>query len=71
MVALPRHALVRWTIDGWETVTDSHTRDIEFGLHVIELEALAFAETRQIDFAIQWGDTLEWAGKDFRIAVGA
>ena len=69
MLALPRQALIRWTIDGWENVTDSHTRETELGLHVVELDALVLAEARNIDFTIQWLDTREWARKDFRIAV--
>ena len=59
---VPRHALVRWTIDGWETVTDSHTRDIEFGLHVIELEALAFAEDFARSTSPSSGAT-HWSGR--------
>lgn len=69
VLAVPRSARVRWCINGWQNLADGDTRDTGLGLHVYELDSVALAEARQIDFTFQWRDTQEWIGVDFHLDV--
>ena len=69
MIAVPSPALVRWSVDGWQTVQDTPTRDTELGLHAIELDAALLGNAGQIDFTVQWQPSGDWVGQNFHVAI--
>ena len=70
-IALPRAALVRWGVDGWQNTMDADTHDSELGLHVVELGAASLARAHQVNFTFRWRDSGEWVNEDFLISVDA
>ncbi len=68
-IALPRPALIHWGVDGWRNPADEETTATGLGLHACALDAQAFAGAHAIDFTIQWCDTRDWIGQNFRIHV--
>ena len=70
LIALPQSARVRWSVDGWRSVREDDTEPTGLGLHALELDSAPIAEAQQIDFTFRWRDTDQWAGADYRVAVG-
>ncbi len=68
-IDLPDAAMVHWTADGWETVTDSFTQDSGLGLHVVELPTDRMAPGTQIAFTWRWRGTGAWVGQDYVVGV--
>ena len=62
-------ARVRWTTDGWRTITEAETRASGLGLHVAELDTVRLAAGTRIELTYQRTAGEEWAGRNFVIEV--
>ncbi len=62
---LPEPAVVVWTSDGWQTQTETATRDSGLGLHVVEIEPAGAGVT------FTWRSVPQghWVGRNFHVAV--
>ena len=36
-IALLKPATVHWSMDGWKTASDTHTRDTKLGVHIADI----------------------------------
>jgi glucoamylase len=63
-------ALVRWSINGWETWHDCETVDSRLGVHHVDLSAGDLAQGTEIIFTFHWRESKTWEGKNFRISLG-
>jgi glucoamylase len=62
-------ALVHWTVDDWQTTTDSRSHDVDDGLHVVELPTASLAAGRVVRFTFYWPDQDRWLGEDCAVRV--
>ena len=62
-------AIVHWTVDGWETVHDTETRDTTLGVHAADLPTTALLTAACVTFTFYWPDANRWEGVDFTISV--
>lgn len=62
-------ALVHWSLDGWQTVADTATRDTGIGLHVADLPTESAPVGAQVDFTFFWPGCNRWEGRDFATGV--
>jgi len=63
-------AVVHWSADDWNTVTDAHTHDVGLGIHIVDLPTQAFSKGKQIMFTFYWPEAGHWEGTDFIVRVG-
>jgi glucoamylase len=68
-IALPQGAMVRWSVDDWQTLSDADTADTGLGLHAFELCSASIGQAERIDFTFRWRDTAQWVGSDYRVTV--
>ncbi|MDQ6612727.1 MAG: glycoside hydrolase family 15 protein, partial [Gemmatimonadota bacterium] len=61
--------MVHWSIDNWETFTDSESIQITKGLHTVELPTSAFAVGVAVTFTLYWPGELKWQGQDYVVTV--
>ena len=61
-------AIVHWTIDNWETQTDTHTKDTELGIHVADID-LRNEKSGEIKFTFFWKNEKHWENKDFMVKI--
>jgi glucoamylase len=62
-------AVVHWSANGWDTVTDSATRDTGLGLHVVDLPTGDVAPAGRLDFTFYWPLAERWEGRDYSSLV--
>ncbi|HSM76580.1 MAG TPA: glycoside hydrolase family 15 protein [Bryobacteraceae bacterium] len=62
-------ARVRWSANGWCTVSETSTRDTGLGLHIADLPTGALAEGTTIRFTFYWIEAGSWEGTDFSITI--
>jgi glucoamylase len=63
-------ARVRWTANEWATSHDDDTREIGFGIHLVDLPTQNAAHGSHIRFTFYWRDTERWEGMDFAVKIG-
>jgi glucoamylase len=63
-------AMVHWTVDGWRSCHDAHTRDTGLGEFFVDLPTDTLPPGAEIVFTFRWPEADRWEGVDFRIAVG-
>jgi glucoamylase len=70
-VELLAAARVHWKADEWATSHDDDTREIESGIHLVDLSTQNVSRGSHIRFTFYWRDTEKWEGVDFAVTVGA
>ena len=62
-------AKVHWSIDGWQNVHDSDTRDTGLGVNVFDMPTDKLESGRRIDFTFFWPDVAKWEQRDFSVVI--
>ena len=61
-------ATVRWSVDGWATMTNIQTRDTGLDMEACELPTDTLKPGSRLVFTWRWRDG-RWAGRDYEITV--
>ena len=67
-IAVLKPATVHWSLDDWNTSFDTHTRDTELGVHVVDLPTDKLPVAHPAVFTFHW-DADGWEGVDYRVIV--
>jgi glucoamylase len=70
-IELLEPALVHWSVDDWQTLEDTETRDIGLGIHVADIPVARLAPGSAVRFAFRWSLTNRWEEGDFAVRVTA
>ena len=62
-------ALLHWSFDGWNTASDSDSKDSGWNLHYTDLSTEALAPGREIVFTFMWKSSGLWEEQDFKVIV--
>jgi len=62
-------AVVHWSVDGWQTVHDTGTRDTTLGIHLVDLPTTSLQSRGRVDFTFYWPEGRRWEGVDFMVYV--
>jgi glucoamylase len=62
-------ARIHWTADEWGTIHDHDTREIGFGIHLVDLPTRNVAPGARIRFTFYWHDAERWEGIDFTVTI--
>jgi len=62
-------AVVHWSLDGWQTVHDTQTRDTGLGVYVADLPTEGLAARAKVVFTFYWPQADRWEGADFVVQV--
>jgi glucoamylase len=62
-------ATVHWTLDEWQTSHDDETREIGFGIHLVDLPTQHASPGAGICFTLYWRDAERWEGTDFAVRI--
>ena len=62
-------AVVHWSLDGWQTVHDTATRDTGLGMYVVDLPTGPLSQGGLVQFTFHWQDDDRWEGVDFTVRV--
>lgn len=68
-VELPSAALVHWSGDGWQTVTDTPTHETLFATHVADLDTAMLAAGGAVAMTFYWQREARWEGVDYRLDI--
>ncbi len=60
---------LHWSLDGWQTATDTDSKDSEIGMHLVDLDLTKTKPGDTIQFTFYWPEVSKWEGKDFTVAV--
>ena len=61
-IALLSPATIHWSMDGWTTSLDTHTRDTRLGVHVADLPTDKVPVSHEIVFTFKWDQDARWEG---------
>ena len=64
-------AIVRWTLDEWESANESHTQDSRMGVHYVDLPTDRTKSGALAEFTFHWTGNGHWEGKNFGVAITA
>jgi glucoamylase len=67
-IAVLKPATVHWSLDDWNTSFDTHTRDTELGVHVVDLPTDKLPVAHPTVFTFHW-DADGWEGVDYSVIV--
>jgi glucoamylase len=62
-------AIVHWSVDGWQSVQDTETRDTTLGVHVADLGTQRLRHGDRVDLTFYWPGEQRWEGIDFPVCV--
>jgi glucoamylase len=62
-------ALVRWTLDDWQSCEDTKTRDTGLGIHTLDLPTASLPPGSQVAFTFFWPQENRWEGTNYGVAV--
>jgi glucoamylase len=62
-------ARIHWTADDWGTSHDDDTREIGFGIHLVDLQTQNVAPGARIRFTFYWHGAQRWEGIDFTVTI--
>ena len=68
-ITLQASALIRWSVDNWQTTAERQTGDTGLGTHIADLPTSQLAAGRKVSFTIYWNDRNQWEGTDFEVAI--
>ena len=68
-VELAQSALIHWSIDNWQTTTDTHTQATIFGSHFADLALGAATRGHHLLFTFFWSDSQSWEGDNYGVEV--
>jgi glucoamylase len=67
-LVLPAPALVHWSFDGWQKLTDTDTRDL-LAVYTVDLPSDQLPVGREIVFTFYWVQEQRWEGVDYTVVV--
>jgi glucoamylase len=62
-------AIVRWSVDGWQTVHNTHTTDSGLGIHVADLTTARLTTGTTVEFTLYRTETGQWDGVNHSVTV--
>jgi glucoamylase len=62
-------AMVRWTLDGWQSFEDTNTRDTGLGIYTLDLPTASLPPGSQVVFTFFWPQENRWEGTNYGVAV--
>jgi glucoamylase len=62
-------AVVHWSLDGWQTIRDTQTRDTGLGINVADLPTESLAAGAQVVFTFYWPESDRWEGTNYEVRV--
>lgn len=62
-------AVVHWTANQWDTVSDTHTAEVGPNLHVADLTTEELPPGTRVQFTFYWPEVSRWEGEDFEFRV--
>ncbi|HEY3917285.1 MAG TPA: glucan 1,4-alpha-glucosidase [Stellaceae bacterium] len=68
-VELAQPALIHWSGDGWQTVTDTPTRESPLGTYIADLATERLAPGGAVVLTFYWQRDQRWEGSDYRLDV--
>ena len=68
-ITLQSSALIRWSVDNWQTTAELQTRDTGLGTHIADLPTSKLDAGQNTSFTIYWKDRNQWEGTDFEVAI--
>ncbi|MEO5806514.1 glucan 1,4-alpha-glucosidase [Devosia sp.] len=66
---LERSARVHWSVDGWQSATDTPTLETGFGLHVVDLDTSTLEAGCAVVFTFLWLGDARWDDAKFTVQV--
>ena len=68
-ILLPRAALLRWGINGWQKIRDTAAEGAGLGQWRVVLLAPDMVQAQTLEFTWQCQESGDWHGRDYRIAI--
>jgi len=62
-------AMVRWTLDNWQSSHDTNTRDTGLEIHVLDLPTASLPAGSQVTFTFLWPQENRWEGTNYSVLV--
>jgi glucoamylase len=62
-------AVVHWSVDGWQNVEDTPTKDSGLGTHFADLDTARLKPGDGVVFTLYWPGPDRWEGADYELAV--
>lgn len=62
-------ATVRWSVDNWQTVTDTETHDTGLNIYIVDLPIETVSANTTLLFSFHWAALNTWEGTDFSVRI--
>ena len=68
-IELVAKAIVHWSVDNWQTVNDTDTRETGLGVYFVDLPSDSLSVKKILVFTFHWFASDTWEGMDFSVEV--
>jgi glucoamylase len=68
-IELLAQATVHWSVDNWQTVRDTDTRDTRLGVWIADLPVDSLTAGTTVQFTFHWSSPAAWEGMDYSIKI--
>lgn len=68
-IELLASATVHWSVDHWQTVTDTETSETGLGVHIVDLPLDKQPANTTLVFTFHWSAGNTWEGTDFSVSI--
>ena len=68
-VLMTEPAMVRWSIDDWQTSRDDNPKESGWNLQHLDLPTETLVSGRRIVFTFYWKNRQEWEGRDYAVTI--
>ena len=62
-------AAVHWSVDNWQTVNDTQTKETGLGIYIVDLPVNAQPVNTSLVFTFHWLANDTWEGVDFSVRI--
>ncbi len=61
---------IRWSADGWQSVSEVETEDTKFNLHFADLRTDSLPSRTTVAFTFFWLEAQRWEGVNYEVTIG-
>jgi glucoamylase len=62
-------AVIHWSINNWEEVIETKTRDTGIGIHIADIPTSSLKTDELIQFTFFWSEANHWEEENFTVKV--
>lgn len=70
-IELESKAIVKWSIDDWNTSNENKSNDTGLGIHYVDLPTINLKASTKLSFTFHWEEKNKWEGTNYNVVLNS